>query len=134
MSSQWNPSPVKATAARSAGKVMMVIFFDHAGFIYQYVLPQETTATKGVYLQILKHYLYNFAKKNHPQKHISDMLLYQDNARPHVAHTVLNFLTSKGIQLIPDPCICLILHSVTSSYSLKGKPNCVGGIFSRIWG
>ncbi len=96
-----NPPPVKAKAARSAEKVMMVIFFDHTGFIYQYVLLEKTTVTKDVYLQILKQFLHTFAKKPLRMR-IFNMLLHQDNARPHVAHTVLDFLTSKGIQLGPQ--------------------------------
>ncbi len=98
--SQWkgrqSPPPMKAETARSTGKVTMVIFFDHAGFIYQRTLPKKTTVTYDVYLQILKQFLYTFAKK-HLQKCISDMLLHQDNARSHVACTVLDFPTSKVI-------------------------------------
>ncbi len=44
-SSQWkgrrSSPPVKANAAQSAGKVMMVIFFDYTGFIYQYHFPRR---------------------------------------------------------------------------------------------
>lgn len=105
-SSQWktahSPPPKKAKMSRSAGKVMMIIFFDSEGFLYQHAVPQGRTVTADYYKSVLITMLRHFTKKR-PQKNINEILLHHDNARPHLARTVVDFLNARGIATVPHP-------------------------------
>lgn len=105
-SSQWktaaSPPPKKAKSTRSAGKVMMIIFFDSEGFLYQHAVPQSHTVTGEYYKSVLITMLRHFTKKR-PNKNINEILLHHDNARPHVCNTVRVFLEERNIQTVPHP-------------------------------
>lgn len=105
-SSQWkraqSPPPKKAKLSRSAGKVMMIIFFDSEGFLYQHAVPQGQTVTAAYYKSVLITMLRHFKKKR-PHKIVNEILLHHDNARPHVAQSVVDFLNARGIATIPHP-------------------------------
>ncbi len=105
-SSQWktaaSPPPKKAKVVRSAGKVMMIIFFDEEGMVYQHAVEQGVTVTAVYYIDVLKKMLQHFQKKR-PHKRVDEILLHHDNARPHVAHVVTEFLEEKGIETVPHP-------------------------------
>jgi len=60
------------------------------------------TVTADYYISVLTTMLQHF-KKKWPKRKISEILLHHDNARPHVAHSVVEFLDKYGIQIVPHP-------------------------------
>ncbi len=47
-------SPKKAKVVRCAGNVMMIIFFDKEGFLYQQAIYQSHTVTAVYYQKVLQ--------------------------------------------------------------------------------
>jgi len=77
-------------------------FFDSEGFLYQHAVTLGRTVTADYYISVLTTMLQHFKKKR-PKRKISEILLHHDNARPHVAHSVVEFLDKYGIQIVPHP-------------------------------
>lgn len=66
----------------------MIIFYDHDGFIYQNVIPIGHTITATYYQNMLK-------KIDKEVNKVEGIFLHHDNAHPHVADVVADFLTKK---------------------------------------
>ena len=48
------PNPKKIQQAKSAAKIIMIIFFDHKSLINQHDVPPKTTANDKYYVSVLK--------------------------------------------------------------------------------
>ncbi len=91
----------KVRQAKSAGKVMIIAFFDDTGMIYQHQVPSKTTVNSEYYIRVLKN-LRKHVQRKRPS--ISKTwVLHHDNARPHTAHKVTEFLAKYGIRTFPQP-------------------------------
>ncbi len=76
---------------------MLVAFFDAKGVIYRTYVT-NATINSDVYQNILPNFLQHLRKKR-PEK-LGNWFLHQDNARPHVSKSTLEFMGKKGIKLI----------------------------------
>lgn len=75
---------------------MVITFFDCQGMVYIYTVPHSQTVNADYYISVLKQLMKEYIRKKHP--HLGEnWKLYQNNARPHVAHVVQDFLTQKSI-------------------------------------
>lgn len=105
-STQWktpgSPTPKKAKVVKSAGKVMVITFFDHLGMVYQHAVPSGTTVTAPYYVSVIQTLRQHIAKKR-PNLRNGGWRLHHDNARPHVAHAVLEYLHQHNINCVPHP-------------------------------
>ena len=90
----------KAKVVPSEGKVMVITFFDCNGMIYQLAVPPHTTVTAVYYTAVLTKLRKHIAKKR-PQLNWAGWRLHHDNARPHVANHVMEFLTKFNITCVP---------------------------------
>ena len=119
-SSVWkspsSPTPKKAKVVPFAGKVMMITFSYCNGMIYQHAFPPHTTVTAVYYTSVLTKLRKHIAKKQ-PQLHRAGWRLHHDNARPHVANHVMQFLAKFNITSVPHPPYSPILLPVTFAYS-----------------
>jgi histone-lysine N-methyltransferase SETMAR len=104
--SQWHspgePKPKKARMAISAGKVMIITFFDIRGMVYQHVVQKGQTVNACYYIKVLER-LCEHIRRKRPELREGGWLLHHDNARPHVARIVRDFLESHGIETVPHP-------------------------------
>ncbi len=127
---------MKAKTAWSAGKVMMVIFFNHVGFIHQYVFPEKTTVTRMFIFRSWSNF-YTLLQKKKKKKARKIAFLMCSFIRTMLAHkSFVRYSISwppKESNSFLIPHICLISHPATSGYFLKGKLTCAGGVLSRIW-
>ena len=102
-SSVWkspgSPTPKKAKVVPSAGKVMVITFFDCNGMIYQHADPPHTTVTGMYYTSVLTK-LQKHIEKKRPQLHRTGWRLHHDNARPQVANHGMQFLAKFNITCI----------------------------------
>ncbi len=83
---------------KSAGKVMLCVFFDTQDAIYQHVVPPKTKINAVYYVQVLKS-LQKHINKKRPEAACS-WILHQDNARPHVVSIVWDFLEKRELLMV----------------------------------
>ena len=106
-SSVWktpsSPRPKKARQSRSKVKVMLTVFFDSEGVVHFEYAPDGQTVNKEYYLEVLRR-LRDAVRRKRPTKWSSgDWHLHHDNAPPHSAHLVQNFLAKHGIPQLRHP-------------------------------
>ena len=106
-SSQWlardEPKPKKARLSKSSLKVLLVTFFDNQGLVHHEYLPEGLTINQVTYLAILRRLRESVRKKRPEKWHNKDWFIHFDNARPHMAGSVLSFLAKNNTLLLPQP-------------------------------
>lgn len=105
-STEWvekdGPRPKKPRAQKSAAKAMVVTFFDYRGMVYTHTVPQGQTINAEYYISVLKQLMKDHIPKKRPDL-VGRWKLHQDNARPHVANAVVDFLAMKNVETVPHP-------------------------------
>ena len=105
-SMQWtspsSPRPQKARMSRSQIKTMLICFFDIKGMVHHEFLEQGDTMNQYRYLDILKR-LRESVRRKRPHLWPDGWLLHHDNAPPHVALSVRQFLASKSVATVEHP-------------------------------
>lgn len=105
-STEWvekgGPTPKKPRAQKSAAKAMVITFFDYRGMVYTHTVPQGQTINGVYYISVLRQLIKDHIPKKRPDL-VGRWKLHHDNARPHVANAVLQFLAKKGIETVPHP-------------------------------
>ncbi len=86
---------------KSASKVILCVFFDAQGVIYQHVVPPKTKINAIYYVQVFGS-LQKHINKNRPEI-VRSWILHQNNVRPHVASSVCNFLEKREIPTVAHP-------------------------------
>ena len=106
-SKQWkhvdSPPPKKFRQCDSAEKVLYAIFWDSEGIILAHPVPKGTTITGRYYRDLLEKQLLPALRQKRPSLARRGFLLHQDNAPPHRANTVAEFLRDEHIETIPHP-------------------------------
>lgn len=92
----------KAKVVASAGKVMVISFFDIHGMVYQHVVPAHTSVTGQYYRDVLKTLQVHIRRKR-PHFREAGWMLHHDNARPHIANVVAEYLAKINVKCIPHP-------------------------------
>ncbi|GFW08999.1 histone-lysine N-methyltransferase SETMAR [Trichonephila clavipes] len=86
-SSEWkhpsSPTPKKAKAVKSAGRVITIFFFYYEGIVYQHGVEPGTTVSDSNYMNVLRTMVQHVKKKRPLLR--NGFLLHHDNARPHIA-------------------------------------------------
>ncbi|UYV83427.1 hypothetical protein LAZ67_23000974, partial [Cordylochernes scorpioides] len=106
-SSQWiergEPKPKKARFTKSKVKTLLVTIFDINGLVHHEFIPFRRTINQEVYLGIMR-LLREAVRLKRPERwQNNDWILHVDNARPHTAHVVLQFLANHSTIQIPYP-------------------------------
>ncbi|UYV69538.1 hypothetical protein LAZ67_6003924 [Cordylochernes scorpioides] len=106
-SSQWiergEPKPKKARFTNSKVKTLLVTFFDINGLVHHEFIPFGRTINQEVYLGIMRRLREAVRLKRPERWQNNDWILHVDNARPHTAHVVLQFLSKNSTTQIPHP-------------------------------
>ncbi|UYV65072.1 hypothetical protein LAZ67_3003045 [Cordylochernes scorpioides] len=106
-SSQWiergEPKPKKARFTNSKVKTLLVTFFYINGLVHQEFIPFGRTINQEVYLGIMRRLREAVHLKRPERWQNNDLILHVDNARPHTAHVVLQFLAKHSTIQIPHP-------------------------------
>lgn len=105
---------------------MVITCFDYKGMVYTHTVPTSTTVNGEYYKTVLQHLIKDHIPKKRPELARS-WKLHHDNARPHVAGIVTEFLNRKGIQCVPHPpyspdvAPCDFFVYSTAKKELKGR-------------
>ncbi|GFV40866.1 histone-lysine N-methyltransferase SETMAR [Trichonephila clavipes] len=85
---QWkhasSPPPKKFRAVKSAGKELLTVFFDVQGPLLVELLEHRKSINSDVYCETLRH-LRRSIKNKRPELITEGVVLFRDNARPHVS-------------------------------------------------
>jgi len=98
-----SPPPKKFRSSLSAGKVMLLLFFDVPGMILQHWVPHGQTVNGDYYVDVLKTHLHGAMRKKRLDLLKKQWFLLQDNARPHIATVALAALTEIGRTALKHP-------------------------------
>ena len=105
-SSVWkkpgDPTPVKTKRGKSAGKVMIVVFFDSEGIVYRHVFKQGETVTGRVYTDVLAN-LRDAVNRKRPVLRERGWRLLHDNAPSHSSELCQSFLSRNNIEQLTHP-------------------------------
>ncbi|UYV69145.1 hypothetical protein LAZ67_6002586 [Cordylochernes scorpioides] len=106
-SSQWiergEPKPKKARFTKSKVMTLLVTFFYINGLVHHEFIPFGRTINQEVYLGIMRRLREAVGLKRPERWQNNDWILHVDNARPHTAHVVLQFLAKHSNIQIPHP-------------------------------
>ena len=82
---------------------MFCIFFSVDGVITRFVVPKGQTVTADLYTnEILPEVFSNFKEKR-GRTTVRDVMLHHDNAAPHKARIVTEYLHNERVELLPHP-------------------------------
>lgn len=98
------PSTSTAKPNIHGAKVMLCIWWDHKGVLYYELLKSGQTIKGDLYRTQLIRLKRAIAEKRpeYATRHES-IILHHDNARPHVARPVKNYLENSGWEVLPHP-------------------------------
>ena len=106
-STQWvekgGPPPKKARGNKSAAKTMIITFFNKEGMVYNHVVPNKQTVNAQYYVDVLRKLIRPHIQRKRPQYTKGRWKLHRDNARPHTAKVVTEFLEERKIEIVPHP-------------------------------
>ncbi len=80
---------------------MLIAFFDRHGMVYQHLVPSKVTVNAAHYLTVLRTLEQHVLKKRPHLK--KQCILHQDNARPHTARIITDYLEKIKIRVMPHP-------------------------------
>lgn len=104
-SSQWlspnAPRPKKARMSKSKVKTMIITLFDSRGIVHKEFVPHGQTVNQHFYCEVLER-LRKRVLRVRPEI-ANTWILHHDNAPCHTALKVSQYLTSKGITVLPQP-------------------------------
>ena len=97
-----SPKP-KVRAQRSAGKLMLTLFWDHNGPILEYYMPRGSTVTSATYSNLLRENLKQAIRQKRRGLLTTGVCLLHDNARPHTAIATVSTIEKLRFECIPQP-------------------------------
>jgi histone-lysine N-methyltransferase SETMAR len=92
------PGPVRAKSRLSAGKVMATVFFDLCGLLHIDFLHKCRTINAAYYCEIRQAY-----RRKRRDLSMGEVVLLQDNARPHTAALTQLKLEQLGWKTLEHP-------------------------------
>lgn len=105
-SSEWLPAgsdpPKKAKSCPSTKKLMLSIFWDSEGIIYQHWVARGQTIYSKYHCNVLQSFRDHMRRKR-PDKYKNGYVLHLDNARVHTSKETTEFMAKAGIKTYPHP-------------------------------
>jgi hypothetical protein len=102
-------------------KVMLVTFFTSQGIIHKEFVPPGHTVDKE-YVEVLSCLVQRIHQIRPQFQERGGWFLWHDNATPHTAVSVKQFLAKQGVPELNPPHILVIYSHQTFSCSPKSKP------------
>ena len=82
---------------------MIIVAATFTGHFHVKILPTGTSLNALGYIEFLKRMIRKFSRMTHDPIEWNQHLLMHDNARPHVAMAVRDFLLEEGTSLLHQP-------------------------------
>lgn len=97
-----SPPPKKSRLTKYRIKTLLIVFFDSKGLIHFEFVPAATTVNAEYYEGVLKRLLLRI-RRIRPQYRNGQWNLLHDNARPHTAIRVTQFLDRHQVPVLDHP-------------------------------
>jgi histone-lysine N-methyltransferase SETMAR len=97
------PKPKKVRTTRSAGKLMLTLFWNYKGPILEHYMPRGLTINSESYCGLLQNHLKPAIRSKRRGLLSSGVLLQHDNARPHTARATAKKIMNLRLECIPHP-------------------------------
>ena len=97
------PRPFVARKAFQSRKRLFTIFFNCERPVLVDILPEKTTLTGNYYRQNILPGVIQDTEQKRPTTGVKDVLLKHDNASPHKAKIVKDYLEKQELQVLPHP-------------------------------
>ena len=97
------PTPFIARKGFQSRKGLFTIFFKCKGPVLVDILPETITLTGTYYRQNILPGVIQDTEQKRPTTGIKDVLLHHDNASPHKAKIVKDYLEEQELQVLPHP-------------------------------
>lgn len=94
--------PKVARKTLTKNKTLWIMATNFEGAAYYQLLQQGETVTANRYIQFLKE-LFVFFENKHPFLRRENLYLMHDNARPHIAAVVDEFIRNQGVTCLKQP-------------------------------
>jgi len=98
-----SPKPKKFRTQPSAGKVMLIPFWDERGLIFEHYMPRGNTVTSVTYADLLNIHLHPAIKSKRRELLSTGVLLQHDNARTHTARSTVATIQDLSFECLPSP-------------------------------
>ena len=106
-SMQWkhtsSPSSKKFKSQPSAGKLMLMVFWDSQGPILEHYMEKGVTVTSVNYCNMLRNELRPAISSKRRGIQEQGVLLLHDNARTHTAHLTINTIRQMNREVLEHP-------------------------------
>ena len=106
-SKEWrhisSPKLKKFSTQSSAGKVLLILFWDEWGVILEHYMPRGNRVTSATYADLPKNYLRPAIKCKRRGLLSTGVLLQHDNARPHTARLTVATIQDLSFESLPHP-------------------------------
>ena len=104
---QWkhtsSPSSKKFKSQRSAGNLMLTVFWDSQGPILEHYMEKGVTVTSVNYCNMLRNELKPAIRSKWRRRLTQGVLLLHDNACPHTAHLTINTIRQLNWEVLEHP-------------------------------
>ena len=97
------PRPIKVRRNKSSGKRMVAIFFMKSGLITPIPLESGQTVNANWYVNHCLPEVFKVVSERRPNTGIRGLILHDDNARPHRAWIINEFLFENHVESYPNP-------------------------------
>lgn len=112
---------------KSKVKTMLIVFFDFKGIIHHEFVPEGQTVNKEYYKEVLQRLRLKIRRKRTELWETGNWFLLHDNARPHKALKITQFLAKNVITEVPhapyspdlSPCDYFLFPKIKRT--LKGR-------------
>jgi len=98
-----SPKSKKFRTQPSDGRVMLTLFWDERGVIFEHYMPRGNTVTSAMYADLLKNHLRPAIKSKRRGLLSTGVLLQHDNARPHTACSTVATIQNLSFECLPHP-------------------------------
>jgi histone-lysine N-methyltransferase SETMAR len=98
-----SPRPKKSRLQKSKVKKMLIAFFDSDGIIHKEFVPVGQTMNSASYEEILQRFLLRIHRARPELHRTGQWMLLHDNAPPHRAIRVHQFLAQRRVPVVDHP-------------------------------
>ena len=97
------PNPQKVRVQRSAGKVMLIFFWDYSRPILEHYMPRGSIVTSATYSILLRENLKPAIRQKRRGLLMTGVCLLHENAKPHTATATVSTIEELLFECIPHP-------------------------------
>ena len=101
--SKDDPRPIKVRRNTRSGKRIVAIFFMKSGLIESIALESDTSVSARLYVTSCLSRVFDVVAQRRTKTGLSELILHDENTRPHRAWMMTEYLAEKRVKPYPNP-------------------------------